>query len=74
MLNMSTSKQTSNHDTPMKTLLFFIVCAILVSCNPPANGDDPVRRDSIGDPVTPADTAGNHLHADSIRDDREADW
>jgi len=58
----------------MNTLFFLIACALLVSCNPPANGDDPVRRDSIGDPVTPADTAGNHLRADSIRDDREADW
>lgn len=71
---MSTCKQTNVHGTLTKWAAFLIACVCFVSCNPPANGDDPVRRDSIGDPVTPADTAGDHLHADSVRDDREAQW
>lgn len=38
-----------------------------MACNhTPPRGDDPVRRDSIGDPIDPMDTAGTH--PDTARD------
>ncbi len=58
----------------MKTLIFIIACIFFVSCNQPAGGDDPVERDSIGDPIDPADTAAHRLDPDSVTDDPKMDF
>jgi len=58
----------------MKALIFLIACISFVACNPPANGDGPNQRDSIGDPIDPADTAANHLDPDSTTRDPKVEW
>jgi len=56
----------------MKTLLLFaFFCAATLACNPPRSGNDPVRRDSIGDPIHPTDTSVNRLDPDSVTDTPE---
>ncbi|WP_353130339.1 hypothetical protein [Parapedobacter pyrenivorans] len=53
----------------MKTFILAVVCAFSISCiHTPPRGDDPVRRDSIGDPIHPADTAVERRDPDSLRD------
>lgn len=58
----------------LKTFIFLIAYTLFVSCNQPANGDDPVRRDSIGDPIEPADTAVHRLDPDSVTDDPKMEF
>lgn len=50
-----------------------ILCAIsavfLLACNSPQRGDDPVTRDSIGDPIDPQDTTADRLNPDSVAEE-----
>lgn len=56
----------------MKRLIFACICAVFVSCtHTPPRGDDPVRRDSTGDPLHPLDTTVDRLDPDSVTDTPE---
>jgi len=45
-----------------------MVCAALLACtSAPQRGGDPVRRDSIGDPIKPIDST-ERLDPDSVAD------
>jgi len=54
----------------------FILCtlgviALLMACSSPQRGDDPVRRDSVGDPIDPRDTTVERLDPDSVTEEPE---
>ncbi|MBK1438491.1 hypothetical protein JHJ32_00700 [Parapedobacter sp. ISTM3] len=56
----------------MKTLILATICLALLSCtHTPPRGDDPVRRDSVGDSIHPLDTSVNRLDPDSVTDTPE---
>lgn len=53
----------------MNKLLLIVIGLALASCtNTPPRGDDPVRRDSIEDPIHPVDTGSQRLNPDSVAD------
>lgn len=47
-------------------ILCTLSTALLLACNSPQRGDDPVTRDSIGDPIDPQDTTEDRLDPDSV--------
>ncbi|MFC3199692.1 hypothetical protein ACFOET_18890 [Parapedobacter deserti] len=59
----------------MKKIFFALMGAFIVSCtHTPPRGDDPVRRDSTGDPIDPMDTTLNRLDPDSVTDTPEVEF